>query len=421
MNVLFVTPSQVSVGESITSLQMAERLSEESHGIHFLASQFTGDFIRGRLRAAVTDLGPELRANQDTWDKTLRRFRPTCIIFADYPLLTFDSGVAPLLDESWEGGLSECEAQLFTLDHLGYAQKPRLVFFGPPQKTIGIQRIPKMPPQIGILLPCPLHDPETTKLKGRAFRYWQTDASRHPADSTEWRGRYVQDERQILILHLVSGWACRAAELLNHPYYEKLPRLLSYYLKGLGRPVTVLSVNSGEKLPEGVYGNVRVVNAKPMEPAQFERILLTSDLILTENRISVSLGKAVSSLRPCAVLKNSHGIQEIIKSASNSLTVLAQEMERAQLGSVFPFEVFPIWSRADLQELDIFDESCLKQAFGAFEIFGGEETMSQLQALLIDGSAREKMRAAQAAYLQRIESLPTPSQVLEGGRTHEPC
>jgi hypothetical protein len=419
MNVLFVTPSQVSVGESITSLQMAERLSEEGHGIHFLASQFTGDFIRGRLRAAVTDLGPELRANQDIWVKTLRHFRPTSIIFADYPLLTFDSGAAPLLDDVWERGLSECESQLFTLDHLGYAQKPRLVFFGPPQKTIGIQRIPKMPPHIGILLPCPLHDPETTKLKGRTFRYSQADTNRHSANSTEWRRR-IQDDRQVLILHLASGWACRAAELLNHPYYLKLPRLLSYYLNGLGRPVTVLSVNSGEKLPEGVHGNVRVINAEPMEPARLERLLLTSDLILTENRISVSLGQAISSLRPCAVLKNSHGIQEIMKSASKFLTLLAQEMERAQLGSIFPFEVFPIWSRADLQELDIFDESCLKQAFAALEIFGGEETKSQLQALLIDGSAREKMRAAQEAYLQRIESLPTPSQVLEAMRTHEP-
>ncbi len=412
MNILFVTPSRVSSGEGVTALHMAEWLSAEGCKVHFLASEFTGALIRTRLPNVVSTLGPDLQTNQRTWETIVSKFQPAAVVFADYPLLAFRSGTAPLRDEAWETGLDRIDAELFTLDHLGYAQRSRIVFFGPPQDTLGLERIPPIPSDMHVLLPCPLHDPDNTALRGCPFRYWNLHPEQNQLKSLDTRSPYVRSAEELLVLHLTSHWVCRAAELLRHPYYSLLPEVISGFLFGLARPVTLLSVNNGSLLPQVDSGNVRIVNAGTMDPAQYERLLVASDLVITENRISVSLGKAICLLRPCAILHNSYSIRDITEGKPGSSRIWPEKMERTRCGSVFPFEVFPIWSRGDLEELGIFDETCLKGAFAAVEIFGGEPTARQLQNLLTDESRREGMRAAQRSYLRRLLSLPTPRQVL---------
>jgi hypothetical protein len=417
MNVLFVTPSQVSSGEAVTALHMAEWLAAEGCRLHFLASEFTGNFVRSRLGNNVSPLGHDLKANQHAWYSILHELRPAAVVFADYPLLAFRSGTVPLRDKTWEQSLDRIDAGLFTLDHLGYAQRSRIVFFGPALTTLGFENILPIPASMRVLLPCPLHDPDHSLLRGIPFRYWKQSTEQDQAAFASTRGHYVRSDEELLVLHLSSQWAHTAAELLQHPYYSLLPEMISGFLSGLGRPVIFLSVNNGRLLPQVESTNVRTINAKPVDPAEFERLLLVSDLVVTENRISVSLAKAICQLRPCAVLHNSYAILEIAERKTGSALLWAEKMEHARFGSVFPFEVFPIWSRADLQELAIFDATCLGGAFAAVEIFGGEASSRQLQALLADSRTREAMRAAQQAYLRRVESLPTPQQVLAGAES----
>ena len=409
MNVLFVTPSEVSSGEAVTALHMADTLVAEGCKVHFVASNFTAGFLAGR--GPMTVLGPDLLHNQSSWNQALLEFRPDRIVFADYPLLAFDSGTVSLRDAAWEAGLARIDADLYTLDHLGYAQGQKLIFFGPPQNTLGLQRIPSLPSGIHILLPCPLHHPDTTMLRGRPFRYSSFKPDRNHIESGNIRRSYVRSPDEVLVLHLTSQWACRAAKMIGHPYYPLLPKLLSNSLEDIASSVTVLSVNDGSLLPEITEGKVRILNLKPMSPAAYEGLLLASDLIITENRISVSLGKAIGFLRPCAVLHNSFSVLDTLQDGAGR--EIARMMEQAQLGSVFPFEVFPIWSRTDLEQLGIFDAGCLQGAFETIEIFDGGSAATQFQRLLGDTYLRENMRAAQVAYLRRLESLPGPRQALD--------
>lgn len=416
MNVLFVTPSEVSSGESVTALHMAEWLRTEGCTVRFLASSFTASFIRSRLPDALTEFGSDMYSNQRLWESTLREFRPTHIVFSDYPLLALSSGTIPLRDAPWESRLEECEAEIFTLDHLGYAQKSRLLFFGPPHGTIGVERIPATPLRIRVLLPCPLHDPTTTSLHGQPFRYWNSLPEFPEPDRVQQRAAYVRSSEELLILHIASGWAVRAAELLLNPYYSFLPRLMSYYLRDLARPVTVISVNDGFLLPEVENGNVRFINTGPLDPSHYEGVLQASDLILTENRISVSLAKAIHMRKHCAVLHNTYTLLEIVNFHPGPPCLLAQQMEQERFGSVFPFEVFPIWAQGDLKELGIFARGNSQGVVADLEIFGGEETARQLRTLLTDDISRQRMRTAQSSYLARIESLPSPLQVLGQAR-----
>jgi Family of unknown function (DUF6365) len=409
--VLFVTPSEVSSGEAITTLHMGEELAAEGWTVRFLASAFTARFLTPRLGDRVTILGRDLAENRRRWEEALDDFRPAHVIFADYPLLTFAAAAAPLWGADWEQTLPVADAEIFTLDHLGYAQRPGLVFFGPPHETIGIQRIQPLPPWIRILLPCPPHDPEHSSLSGYPFRVRTLHgvAGQHGDDV---RQQYIRSRDEFLVLHFVSNWACDAALLIKSPFYSLFSEWLVRHLRGVGRPVTVLSVNNGVLLPELTSEGVRILNAPPMSPSAFEELFAAADLVLTENRISVSLAKAIGMLRPAAVLRNTRSLLNISTQGPTEATVFAELMERARIGSVFEFEVFPIWSRADLERLGIFDESCLGGAYGEIELFGGEASAGQLHQLLTDQSARARMREAQLSYLRRLESLPSCSDVL---------
>jgi hypothetical protein len=393
---------------------MAEWLRREGCGVHFLASRFSAAVIRRGLRDTVTELGTDRAANRRVWSTVLEEFDPAAVVFADYPLLAFSSGSAPLLDDEWERSLDDCRAEIVTLDHVGYANGPRLVFFGPPHATIGIERIPPIPSRTHVLLPCPLHDPESRLRRGRPFRYWEMPPESPESDRIAERQRYVQSDNELLILHFVSGWALTAAKLLGNPYYSFLPRILRYYLGSLSRRVTVLSINDGALLPPIEDGSLRIVNIGPIDATQFERVVAASDLIATENGISVSLAKAICLRKPCVLLRNSLTITEVLDRAPAPLREVALEMERVRLGSVFPFEVFPIWSRDDVAALGVFHEDGVGRAYTPLEIFGGDETERQLLALLTEIPARARLRAAQTSYLRRIEDLPSPFEVLEG-------
>jgi len=165
---------------------------------------------------------------------------------------------------------------------------------------------------------------------------------------------------------------------------------------------------------------VQIVNIGAIGPSQYEALLNASDLFITENRISVSLAKAIHLRKQCAVLHNSRTICDIIDFGPEPLRLLAQEMERVRPGSVFPFEVFPIWARNDLEKLGIVNKG-IQGVFAMIEIFGGEQSAEEFQGLLIDSSSRERMRDAQSSYLMRVQSLPSPSQVLKNGPTSAHC
>src|SRR5215216_5354568 len=114
MRVLFVTPQQISSGEIITALHMAEQLVARGDAVLFLASGFARRFIEQQFPQALRDLTDDGAANRARWAAALHEFAPDLIVFADYPLLFFSSGVAPLADESWVRSLDEVEAVLVT-------------------------------------------------------------------------------------------------------------------------------------------------------------------------------------------------------------------------------------------------------------------------------------------------------------------
>jgi hypothetical protein len=379
--------------------------------VRVLGTAYTNRFARGRLPAgAVAELGRDRAGNRALWDTVVDELQPDVVVFADYPLLFFRSGSAPLADRAWCERVTHGEAVLVTLDCLGYAQRAQTIFFGPPHLSAQVEHVPALPSGMHVLLPCPLHDPAPRAgRRGVPFRSGSTASVDAGPGAT--RGTYARDG-ELLIVHISSSWAWDWAKTLGLPHYEVLARILEHYLADLPRPVAVVSVNDGHLLRPMTRPGFRVQNLASLSPDAFERLILASDLVLAENRVSVSLGQAACAARPCAVLRNGDTILDVLARLHGPLRDIALEMEHARLGAVFPYDVFPIWGPRELAQLGIMDDNELGAGIAVLELFGGATTRQRLRALLLDPGTRAGLATAQTSYAERVRRLPLAHEVL---------
>jgi hypothetical protein len=425
MKVLFVTPVEQGAGETITAQHMAENLVAEGHSVLFLASQFACRFVEKQFARQTWQLGQDGVGNRRMWERALRDFRPDVVVFADYPLMFWEGGVSPLAAEpGWVESLDELDACPVTLDHFGFAQREMGVFFGPAHLSFSYQRFPAIPRRMRILIPCPMHEPTVVEgRKGEPFRYWDVPLKVPESVRLQTRRQYLGNEDGLLIFHSVPNWAWQAAEAFGIPFYQFLPVLLDEYLGKTSRPTTIVSVNNGRLLAPPPGSKVRFINLSPIPTPEFEALMFSSDLMITENKVSISLGKACCGLQPCAVLKNSYRLLELLERVNGKIREVIMAMESIKLGSVYKYEVFPSGMTDMLDGVILYQDNSLTKAFCEVEIFGGEETAAALNRLLTDPQMRDNLRARQQVYIDNLQKLNDSVQVLtnlaeEHGRKH---
>ncbi len=417
MKVLLVTPAQS--GETVTAVHVAQRLVERGHRAAFLASPGARGQISPGFGEHLFELTGDEDENLSIWKQALRAFAPHVVLFADYPILLSSGSSTPLgCHPEWHASLQDLGACPVTFDHLGLGQCPEELIVGPRHLSSRRVTFPAVPDGMRIMLPCPMHHPGPLEgRRGDPFRYWSPPLGLPHHLRREIRRRYLARDDDLLILHSVPRWASETAEALRLPFYRFLPEILAYYFEELGTPVTLVSVNNGSLLPQPSEGSFRIVNLPPMAIADFERLLCSADLIMTENKPSFTIGMAVSALRPCVVLKNSFGYSEISGRMPPRLGNAVAAMERERPGAVFAFEIFPSDMTGQLDKLWLYRGNALVQAFAELELFGGQETAEQLARLLEDREAHHILRAPQQAYVEMLQKADESTALLERYRS----
>jgi len=406
---------------------MGQELRRAGWRVRFLASAFTSGFLlasAGGNAGEVDVLSGDPHEDRRRRRSLLADFRPRFVVFADYPLLYLSTQGRALLDEKGLAlgdlrDLDDIGAEPVTLDHLGMAQGPMMLHFGPPHLEPFGEHLPAMPERMKILLPCPVQSPQPPSgVRGVPFRYWPLPLERSVARRSAIRRRFAEGEDGLLVFHSVPSWAQELCRRHALPQYDYLTGVLETYFEEIGRPVTLLSVNHGSLLTASSAPWLRVVNLCRLSPREYQELLFASDLMLTDNGVSVSLGKAVCGLVPCAVLRNSHRLLALLDSLSpldvgeQRLRQILLDMEGQRPGAVFPFEAFPIWNREDLEALRLFDGNPLTGCVATLELYGGEETRQALRSLLIDPARREELQSRQLEYVAALRALPDPEAAL---------
>src|SRR5215470_5257826 len=344
MKVLLVAPIEEGSGETITAIHVGEDLLHNGNKVMFLASGFARKFIEARLPGLTFELGREGKHNLNLWRKVVNEFSPDALVFADYPFLFVPRGVAPLGKEpGWIEDLHTFQGTLITLDHFGFAQEEMGLFFGPPHLTpFYYHTFEAIPERMEILLPCPMHEPcFVAGRRGQPFRYWDVPLTISSDIRNDVRHRYLDDHSGFLLFHFVPHWAWQVAQMLHVDLYRYLPELLDHYLGDLPKPVTVVSVNNGRLLDPAGAPRIHIVNLPPVSVSEFEALLLSSDMVITENRLSISMGKAICGLQNCMTLVNRQSRLDLLSSTDQVVQRVVSAMENQRLGSVYPFEVFP--------------------------------------------------------------------------------
>jgi hypothetical protein len=414
MKVLLVTPVTVGSGETITALHIAERIRERGGTILFLAAPFANGFLEEQFSGSIRNFTDDGAENRVIWESTIREFLPDAIVFSDYPLMFFSSGVSPMSDiEEWAHSLDGIDAHLVTLDHTGFAQREQSLFFGPPHLSFHYERLPSIPRRMQVLLPCPMNEP--AELPGRAghpFRYWDVPLTVPEDRRSEIRGRYLKDSDEYLIFHATARWAWETAQSFEIPYYQFLPRILEYYLADLAKPATIVSVNNGSLLDELDNPGLRIINSAPLPKSEYEALLFSSDLMLTENTISITLGKAICGRLPCAAFRNSRTFRALLDQMSGPLREVVKAMEEKRPGAVYPYDMFPGGTSEWLAQVGLYHRNSITRGFRALEVYGEEQTRCELRALLQDAASREALRANQEEYIDKLRALPDAYEVL---------
>ena len=417
MRTLIVAPVEDGAGETITALHVAERLVERGDVVGFLASPFARRFIEQRFGERIWPLGASGAGNREQWDRALAELRPDVVLFADYPLMFFPHGCVPLAREpGWAESLESVDALLVTMDHFGFVQDgaERGFFMGPPHLGFfAYYRVPPLPARMQVMLPCPMHEPgDVPGRSGEPFRYWDVPLAA-PAGSREAvRRKYGVRDGEKLVFHSVPNWAVKAAAQLRLPFYLYYADLLDLYFSELDAPVVILSVNDGSLLHTSPGSSVRVTSLGPLAHTEFEALLFGADLVLTENKLSISMGKAVCGLQPCAVLTNGARLMELADVPNSRVRDIVLAMERVRLGAVYQFAVFPSVTPQDVDTIGLYRANRLAGAFRELAVFGGDETRDAFRRLLFDAADRDLLRARQESYVDALRLLPDSAEVL---------
>jgi hypothetical protein len=131
-----------------------------------------------------------------------------------------------------------------------------------------------------------------------------------------------------------------------------------------------------------------------------------SDLVLTENCFSVTVGKAAYADVPAVAWRNRFHLQALVGRLGprTPASILQLVLEEPQ--AIEPWLSYPGWPLELEREMRVLEDNSLANAFSRLELFGGEETVEELRRLLLDAASVEHQREARLAYAKGVMSLP---------------
>jgi hypothetical protein len=196
------------------------------------------------------------------------------------------------------------------------------------------------------------------------------------------------------------------AELEGSPFYRMLSAILEDYFADLPRPVTLVSVNSGDLLPPAPRGSIRIVNLPPLAVRDFEALVAAADLLLTENCFSATLGKAICADVPALAWRNSFDVEALLARVTSETPSAILEAVLQHPAIVKPWVAFPWWTPDVQRGLSVLDRNSVAAAFTRLEIFGDKATAETVRRLFLDDHLRERLTMARREYIAKILQLP---------------
>jgi hypothetical protein len=255
-----------------------------------------------------------------------------------------------------------------------------------------------------VVVPVPPLDPQRVlRLEGRLL-IW--NSLRHAAPRPEPRRR-----ARIQVLLTLSEWSAQLAiERGLGLYYLVLERQLCAALERLGRPATLLVAGGPARyFPLRRSGRVRVLPLGAVRPRRFERLLLESDVLVSDHALQLSLVRRLRAGGPSLLIRQSLRYEDrdrppfALEPSAGHLLELWLKTRPDVFG---PWEVFPLPPQPGL-----LDKEAFHRALPKVELFDTAGLHGTLEALLHE-KGQAAIQTALEALFMRCDQAPTAAAVL---------
>jgi hypothetical protein len=438
---LFLCGASRAYGEINVVLPLAESVAKAGGEAWFLASPLAAQLARTKSPDRVFEMTGDRTANQSMFSRMIKKFRPNVILFSElYEILQpGEIRECPLLDWKVLRDLQDVDATLVFIDFIAHVQMLRDVLeCSSCAQQLGERALQSFLERLWVIVPCPLNEPgPIASRRGLAFRIdGSLPLTLSKEEKVRCRSKYLGKKREkdgILIVRGNSTWQADLADQRDLHLGEFFTDLLSLYLEDLPKPVTLASVSDRHQLrPPSNNRQLKVVNLPNLPPNEYQTLLLSADLVLTDNEISYSVGRAVGNT-PTMVLVNSFTVKDLFRreGTDGPLGRLISDVETKWPGSIFPHAIYPLplqkeallgWREKEAGqagatngELHVSSTRLGRMASSPFlraELYGGRETKEMFHRVLLDTTARQELQRHELSYLNRLNQVGDPVAVL---------
>jgi hypothetical protein len=406
VKLLFVVLSEVSAGELTIAYEFASRLPVDKYDVVFLTPRKFGSYLESRgMKYLGLDQPTGAVKNREIIDNLMKSFGPDYMMISD----VFTTEYA----YSWSGinfaVMREYGVPILGVDEYEFLSAGySMDYYG------GFSK--KLPPLVDccdfVIRNCPINISRTNDgEKVKCFSLYGNKMVLSDKEKEEVRRTLGIDDDEKMVFYTTSTW-----EMLNIYRLSALgilvrwvPLMLQNYLKALNRKVTVIHVGVNP-WKDFESEKVRYCYFPNLLPADFDKYLLSSDLFITLNVVSVTLSKAIFGGIPSIVFQNLKTLDfkklsERVLQMPDWFRQMAEEVKIA-----FPF-------RASVLGWYKFLETVLKDndytgTYVEAPFFKVSEAVSGFEQCLFNDDFIRKLKTRQMNYVERVLALPTPDEIM---------
>ena len=432
LRVLFLSLPSRAYGEINVVLPLAEDIVNQGGEVWFLASPLAARVTRQKFPERVFEMGGERGENQRTFWRIVKKYRVNVVVFAElYEILQPRRKTdCPLFNARFFSMIGDCDATLVFMDFIAHA--PILQEIGDCAtcaRPFGGLHLRSFFERLWVVIPCPLNEPsDVPNRSGVPYRVGCLPIPMDEEDRLRVRKRFLassKPEEGALIVRTGSTWQAKLASEYGIPLYDHFTELLAIYLHRIKKPISLVTVSDQQQLKPDPSHKLKVVNLKNLPPADYERLILSADLVFTDNQIGYTLAKTIGNV-PGLVFVNSYDAQQVLdlEEYGSPLWRLVNEMERKRPGSIYPHHIFPLPAESGIENGNgngtrtAFEPETLRlgrmlsSPYIKAELFGGKRTSQILQWLLDDPSSRVYLKKHDLAYIDRLNQIDDGTTVL---------